>query len=97
MEKERSVKLLIFSILFMLIAGLTVAFAALSTTLNINGTAYLDAAKWGIRFENLSSPTRVGKATTTGTAKIEESKAAEITDMNVSISIPGDKVVYTVD
>ena len=97
MEKERSVKLLIISILFMLIAGLTVAFAALSTTLNINGTAYLDAAKWGIRFENLSSPTRVGKATTTGTAKIEESKAAEITDMNVSLSIPGDKVVYTVD
>ena len=97
MEKERSVKLLIISILFMLIAGLTVAFAALSTTLNINGTAYLDAAKWGIRFENLSSPTRVGKATTTGTAKIEETKAAEITGMNVSLSIPGDKIVYTVD
>ena len=97
MEKERSVKLLIISILFMLIAGLTVAFAALSTTLNINGTAYLDAAKWGIRFENLSSPTRVGKATTTGTAKIEESKAAEITGINVSLSIPGDKIVYTVD
>ena len=97
MEKERSVKLLIISILFMLIAGLTVAFAALSTTLNINGTAYLDAAKWGIRFENLSSPTRVGKATTTGTAKIEETKAAEITDMNVGLSIPGDKIVYTVD
>ena len=97
MEKERSVKLLIISILFMLIAGLTVAFAALSTTLNINGTAYLDAAKWGIRFENLSSPTKIGSATTTGTAKIEESKAAEITGMNVSLSIPGDKVVYTVD
>ena len=97
MEKERSVKLLIISILFMLIAGLTVAFAALSTTLNINGTAYLDAAKWGIRFENLSSPTKIGSATTTGTAKIEESKAAEITGMNVGLSIPGDKIVYTVD
>ena len=97
MEKERSVKLLIISILFMLIAGLTVAFAALSTTLNINGTAYLDAAKWGIRFENLSSPTKIGSATTTGTAKIEESKAAEITGINVSLSIPGDKIVYTVD
>ena len=97
MEKERSVKLLIISILFMLIAGLTVAFAALSTTLNINGTAYLDAAKWGIRFENLSSPTKIGSATTTGTAKIEETKSAEITGMNVGLSIPGDKVVYTVD
>ena len=97
MEKERSVKLLIISILFMLIAGLTVAFAALSTTLNINGTAYLDAAKWGIRFENLSSPTKIGSATTTGTAKIEETKAAEITGMNVGLSTPGDKIVYTVD
>ena len=97
MEKERSVKLLIISILFMLIAGLTVAFAALSTTLNINGTAYLDAAKWGIRFENLSNPTKIGSATTTGTAKIEETKATEITGMNVSLSIPGDKVVYSVD
>ena len=97
MEKERRTKALVIVVLLIVVAGLTIAFAALSTTLNINGTAYLDAAKWGIRFENLSSPTRVGKATTTGTAKIEETKAAEITDMNVSLSIPGDKIVYTVN
>ncbi len=97
MEKERRTKALVIVVLLVVIAGLTVAFAALSATLNINGTAYLDAAKWGIRFENLSSPTKIGSATTTGTAKIEESKAAEITGMNVSLSIPGDKIVYTVD
>ena len=97
MEKQRREKALVIVVLLVVIAGLTVAFAALSTTLNINGTAYLDAAKWGIRFENLSSPTRLGKATTTGTAKIEESKAAEITDMNVSLMVPGDKIVYTVN
>ena len=97
MEKERRTKALVIVVLLIVFMGLTIAFAALSATLNINGTAYLDAAKWGIRFENLSSPTRVGKATTTGTAKIEETKAAEITDINVSLSIPGDKIVYTVD
>ena len=97
MEKERRTKALVVVVLLVVIAGLTVAFAALSTTLNVNGTAYLDAAKWGIKFENLSSPTKIGSATTTGTAKIEETKAAEITDMNVGLSIPGDKVVYTVD
>ncbi len=97
MEKERRTKALVVVVLLIVVAGLTVAFAALSTTLNINGTAYLDAAKWGIRFENLSSPTKIGSATTTGTAKIEETKAAEITGMNVSLSIPGDKIVYTVD
>ena len=97
MEKQRREKALVVVVLLVVIAGLTVAFAALSSSLNINGTAYLDAAKWGIRFENLSSPTRVGKATTTGTAKIEETKAAEITDMNVSLMVPGDKIVYTVN
>ena len=97
MEKERRTKALVVVVLLIVVAGLTVAFAALSATLNINGTAYLDAAKWGIRFENLSSPTKIGSATTTGTAKIEESKAAEITGINVSLSIPGDKVTYTVD
>ena len=97
MEKERRTKALVVVVLLVVIAGLTVAFAALSTTLNVNGTAYLDAAKWGIKFENLSSPTKIGSANVTGTAKIEETKAAEITDMNVGLSIPGDKVVYTVD
>ena len=97
MEKQRRIKMLSLSAVIVAVLGLTVAFAALSATLNINGTAYLDAAKWGIRFENLSSPTKIGSATTTGTAKIEETKAAEITDINVSLSIPGDKVTYTVD
>ena len=97
MEKERRTKALVIVVLLIVVAGLTIAFAALSTTLNINGTAYLDAAKWGIRFENLSSPTKIGSATTTGTAKIEESKSAEITGINVSLSTPGDKVTYTVD
>ncbi len=97
MEKERRTKALVVVILLIVIAGLTIAFAALSTTLNINGTAYLDASKWGIKFENLSEPVKVGTATTTGTAKIEETKSAEINGINVSLSTPGDKVVYTVD
>ena len=97
MEKERRTKALVVVVLLIVFMGLTVAFATLSTTLNINGTAYLDAAKWGIRFENLSSPTKIGSATTTGTAKIEETKAAEITGINVSLMAPGDKVTYTVD
>ena len=97
MEKERRTKALVVVVLLIVVAGLTVAFAALSTTLNINGTAYLDAAKWGIKFKNLSEPVSIGTATTTGTAKIEETKSAEITGINVSLSTPGDKVTYTVD
>ena len=97
MEKERRTKALVVVVLLIVVAGLTIAFAALSTTLNINGTAYLDAAKWGIRFENLSEPVKLGTAAVTGTAEIEETKSAEITGINVSLSTPGDKVTYTVD
>ena len=95
MEKERRTKALVIVVLLVVVAGLTVAFAALSATLKINGTAYLDASKWGIKFDNLSEPVSVGTAKTTGTAKIEETKSAEITDINVVLSTPGDKVTYT--
>ena len=97
MKKEKKTKVLVMVILLIVVAGLTVAFAALSATLNINGTAYLDAAKWGIKFENLSEPVKTGDASTSGTAKIEETKSAEITGINVSLLTPGDKVTYTVD
>ena len=97
MKKEKKTKVLVMVILLIVVAGLTVAFAALSATLNINGTAYLDAAKWGIKFENLSEPVKVGNASVIGTSKIEETKSAEIIGINVSLSTPGDKVTYTVD
>ena len=97
MSKEGRTKALVIVVLLIVVAGLTVAFASLSSVLNINGSAYLNAAKWGIKFESLSEPVKVGTATTTGTAKIEETKSAEITGINVGLSVPGDKVVYTVD
>ena len=96
MEKERT-KALVIVVMLIVVAGLTVAFASLSSVLNIKGTAYLDAAKWGIKFQNLSEPEKIGTASSTGTAKIEEAKSAEINGINVSLSTPGDKVVYTVD
>ena len=96
MEKERT-KALVIVVMLIVVAGLTVAFASLSSVLNIKGTAYLDAAKWGIKFENLSEPVKTGTASVTGTATIEETKSAEINDINVNLSTPGDKVVYSVD
>lgn len=96
MEKERT-KALVIVVMLIVVAGLTVAFASLSSVLNIKGTAYLDAAKWGIKFQNLSEPEKIGTASSTGTAKIEEAKSAEISNINVNLSTPGDKVVYTVD
>ena len=95
MEKQRRIKILSLSAVIVAVLGLTVAFAALSTTLNIKGSAYLDAAKWGIKFQNLSEPSIVGEASDAKTAKIE--KDVSINDIKVTLSKPGDSVTYTVD
>ena len=95
MEKQRRIKMLSLSAVIVAVLGLTVAFAALSTTLNIKGSAYLDAAKWGIKFQNLSEPSIVGEASDAKTAKIE--KDVSINDIKVALSKPGDSVTYTVD
>ena len=95
MEKQRRIKMLSLSAVIVAVLGLTVAFAALSTTLNIKGSAYLDAAKWGIKFQNLSEPIIVGEASDAKTAKIE--KDVSINDIKVTLSKPGDSVTYTVD
>ena len=87
--------MLSLSAVIIAVLGLTVAFAALSTTLNIKGSAYLDAAKWGIKFQNLSEPSIVGEASDAKTAKIE--KDVSINDIKVTLSKPGDSVTYTVD
>lgn len=91
MEKERRIKILSIIALIVAILGLTVAFAALSETLTINGTASVDAASWDIHLQNLQ------EAKITGTAK-ELSKPVltndSLTGINVSVMKPGDKITY---
>lgn len=93
-EKERRIKYLSLITLIVAVLGLTVAFAALSQTLTINGTANVNAVEWDIHFANLK------EAEITATAR-EESKPTltnnGITGLNVSLTKPGDKIVYTFD
>ena len=96
MEKQRKIKVLAVAALIITILGLTVAFAALSQTLTINGAATLDAAKWGIKFENLSDGKTSGDATINDTAVIADDLVT-INNIDVSLSTPGDSVTYTVD
>ena len=59
MEKERKIKILSVIALIVAILGLTVAFASLSQTLTINGTASVDSASWNIHFESLDGSNEV--------------------------------------
>ncbi len=94
MEKERKIKTLSLVALIVAVLGLTVAFATLSKTLTINGTASVDAAQWDIHFENLSEPKITGAA--------EVLEAPTLTNdsfmgLNVKLTKPGDSVTYTFD
>ena len=89
MEKERRIKILSIIALIIAVLGLTVAFAALSETLTINGTASVEAASWDIHFENLNG-WEAGQdlPTLNGTS---------ITDVVMTVSKPNDSYTYMVD
>lgn len=97
MEKERKIKLLSVVALIVAVLGLTVAFAALSQTLTINGTANVEAASWDIHFENLSQGNPVGSMIINQEPTISGENDTYIGDYNVTIKKPGDSVTFTFD
>ena len=96
MEQERKTKIIGLVAVIVAVLGLTIAFAAMSRTLRINGTGKMDPVNWEIYFDNLSSATTVGEGVATGTPSLA-TKGASITNMNVTLKKPGDSVTYTVD
>jgi len=88
MEKERKIKTLSLVALIVAVLGLTVAFAALSQTLTINGSASVNAAEWDIHFENvvtngLNGAVINSEPVVTGTS---------ITGLNGTITKPNDQI-----
>ena len=94
MEKERKIKIISLCALLVAVLGLTVAFAALSQTLTINGSATVDTASWDIHFENLKLSKKKGTALINGTPTLS---GTSISGIDVSVMKPGDKIVYTFD
>lgn len=93
MEKERKVKTLSLVALIVAVLGLTVAFAALSQTLTINGTANVEAAEWDVHIENLHR-TRVDGSAEVISEPTIGSDGKSIENFNVSLKKPGDSVRY---
>ena len=95
MEKTRKIKIISLCALLVAVLGLTVAFAALSQTLTINGSAAVNAASWDIHFEKTS-----GKETEVkGAATFTEPTLSGTTIENFSATLtkPGDSVIYYFD
>lgn len=93
MEKQRKIKQLTLMVMIVAVLGLTVAYAALSSTLNITGAATLDAATWKLEFNSLSAPVLTGGAKVVTAPTI--TGGTTLGTYNVTLTKPGDSVKYT--
>ena len=91
MKQKNQRTLAIFALAIAIVAT-TIAYAALSTTLNISGTVTKKGGSWNIYFTNPSSASIEGsaKASTITLASTQVS-------FNVELYKPNDSVTYTVD
>lgn len=94
MKNNKSKKNYILVVLLLLVITITVGYAALSTTLNINGTSTISKQSWDVHFANLS--VTEGSVTATKAATITAGKTTEIT-YEVTLAKPGDFYEFTVD
>lgn len=95
MEKERGAKVIAIVALLIAVVGLTVGYAAYSSTLTINGTANVDPASWKVNFgyktgDSLTGTTK-GHATETTAPTLADTT---ISGFDVTLKAPGDSVTY---
>lgn len=92
MKRNPVMTILTIACIFSVIA-LSIAYAALRTSLKIEGSATVDG-KWEVKFENLSSPTITGISL----SDIKEARlSSTLFALNVELGKPKDSVTYTFD
>lgn len=97
MQKERGFRALAVVAICVAVVALSIGYAALSQTLNINGTTTLKGSTWDVHFENLTKPTTensglVGKATETSS-----SLSTTTLTFTANLTLPGDSITYLWD
>lgn len=96
MEKQRETRIVAVLALLIAVVGISIGFAAMSTTLQIQGTAEMNPSKWKIELANLSSPQLTGAASVEVAPTINNN-GSTLSDFKIVLTKPGDKVVYTFD
>lgn len=91
--KNKGKKYLSIVILLLLLVGITVGYATLSSNLNINGTSTVGVPDWDVHFENLSTTT--GSVSPTTAPTISANKLS--ISYAVPLQVPGDFYEFTVD
>lgn len=97
---KENTKNVLLGVLIVGLVAMTVAYAALSTTLRINGTASVPNVKWDIHFENAAVDTQNTTITSNDYAlgTLSTSGAPTLIDgMHAKLSKPTDKLVVNFD
>ena len=93
MKDKNSKKRYTLVVLLLLLVGISIGYAAIATTLNINGNTTIEKASWDIHFENLVKTT--GSEVATVEASIDDTKT--LIEYTVTLPKPGDFYEFTVD
>lgn len=93
MKKDKEFRTFAIIAIFIAIIGLSIGYANLSETLRINSKTTLEGSTWLVEFENLGTPTLNGSAAVVTPATL----TATLISVDVSLTKPGDSVVYTFD
>ncbi|MBP3635261.1 MAG: hypothetical protein J6J17_02215 [Bacilli bacterium] len=91
---NNKVKNTILIILAIGIVGMTIAYAALSQTLNITSTAKVKASTWDVHFANGGTVGTTGSATVATQPTLANTT---ISGLVVELTKPNDKIQYTFD
>lgn len=94
-KKQKSIKKIALSALVISVLGLTIAYLAMSRVIKINKNSNITDARWNVHFDNLESKTY-------GDAKIIKYPILKydktyIGDFSISLTKPGDSVLFTYD
>ena len=98
MEKDRGGRVLGIIAICIAVVGLSIAYASLSQTLEIGGTATVEGNQWDVHFVTgtLSEAAKVGRATVPTVDPITLGLTS-LTLHEVTLVAPGDEVSYTFD
>ena len=90
-EKSKNILL---GVLIVGLVAMTVAYAALSTSLNISGTANVAATSWNVRIKGWAlDASSTATATSTGTTS-DSNNVTKISNFTATLNKPGDFVKY---
>ena len=92
MHRSRQIKIGVLIILMVFTIGLTLAYSALSTKLNVTGTGHINDSLWKVKFQNVTA-----QAIGAGEYKLPIVNESTLSDYQVTFTKPGDGVTFYFD